>query len=180
MRRIVLVVGGLLLGCGPSNPITPPGTVLAEWDSTKSTRPEFAKATIGPRTSKDVKVTATRKDTPPIELAVHVETAPVDYVENGKPIHQEAPVAIKIAIKDNTGWELSGKCLDGPHYQMPRAGAAGELITPLGMVQDCAIKEHRRAGVIFKSLWSVGFSLNFYGDGTIKPFPEEGVTIAPQ
>lgn len=165
------------LGCGQSNAVTPAGTVLAEWDSTKASRAPFAKATIGARTSKDVKVRAAPKDTPPFELVVHVETASVDFVEDGKDVHQQAPVAIKIAVKDNTGWELSGKCLDGPNYKMPSVGPGGELVTPLGMSQDCQISQHRRAGLIFKSEWHVGFSLIFHGDGTIKAFPAQDVTI---
>jgi hypothetical protein len=175
MRALCLVL--LALGCGKSNPVTPPGTVLAEWDASQSSRPDFATATIGPRAAKDFTVTLSPKSTPPFKLVAHVETATVDYSEGGAAVHQQAPVAIKIVVMENTGWELSGKCLDGPHYQMPSVGPDGGLVTPLGMIQDCRITHRRRAGLIFTSEWQLGFTLSVHGDGTVAAFPPQDARV---
>src|SRR4051812_16798864 len=114
---ILGVLGLAAVGCEKSTPVTPPGTVLFDWDQPKATRAEFAKATVGARTAKDYTVTVSPQDAPPFKLALHVETAPVDFSEGSKPVHQVSPVALKVTVKDNTGWELSGKCHDGPNYQ---------------------------------------------------------------
>jgi hypothetical protein len=157
--------------------VTASGTLLVEWDSSKATRTDFAKATVGARTPKDYTVTVSHKDAPPFKLAVHLETAPVDYTEGGKPVHQLAPVAIKVTVKDNTGWDLSAECHEGPNYQMPSVGPDGGLVTPLGMLQDCLVREHREAGILPHRSWAVGFTLNAHGDGTIKAFPAADVKI---
>jgi hypothetical protein len=153
------------------------GTSLFSWDNTKSSRPGVVKAAVGAHTTKDYVVTASREGAPPISLDVHVEVATIDFEEAGHPVHQTSPVVITAKVKDNTGWELSGKCEDGPHYQMPSVSADGGLDTPLGMRQDCNISEHRVAGAVFKSTWGVGFMLDVYGDGKVDPFPSEGITV---
>jgi hypothetical protein len=160
-----------------STPVTATGTVLVEWDHTKASRADFAKATVGPRTAKDYTFTVSPKGAPSFQLAVHVETATVDYKEGTSDIHQLAPVAMKVTVKDNTGWELSGKCHDGPNYQMPSVGPDGGLVTPLGMSQECLISEHRRAGAVFESSWEVGTSVIAEGDGKVKAFPDTDVKI---
>jgi hypothetical protein len=175
LERLALLL--LLASCGKSNPVTPPGTVLVDWDASKATRAEFAKATIGARAAKDYTFTVSPKDTPPYTLTVHVELADVDYVEAGNPVHQRAPVAIKATIKSNTGWELSGACGDGPNYKMPSIAPDGGFLTPMGMMQECTIREHRLAGMIFTSSWDIGFTIIANGDGEIKGFPDTDVRI---
>jgi hypothetical protein len=102
----------------------------------------------------------------------------VDYVEAGSSVHQRAPVAMKVTIKENTGWELSGKCSDGPHYKMPGVGPDGGLVTPIGMSQECPIKEHRAAGIVFTGTWDIGFSvIGMGGEGKIEAFPDREVKI---
>lgn len=178
MRR-TLALFLLLLGCGKSNPVTAGGTVLVDWDASKSSRPEFAKAAIGPRTSKDFTITVSHKDTPAYTLTAHVDFADVDFIESGGPVHQRAPVAMKVTVKENTGWELTaGKCNDGPNYKMPGVGPDGGLVTPLGMSQECMIKEHRQAGIIFSGSWDIGFSVIGKGaENAIEAFPDSDVKI---
>jgi hypothetical protein len=172
MSRALWMLPVVLLACNATqNPVTSNGTSLFEWDYTKATRTGFAKATVGARTPKDFVVDVKPKDTPPFQLDVHVDFAPVDFEEGGKVVHHTAPVAIKASVKDNTGWKLTGSCQEGPNYQMDAS---------LAMLQDCNIGEHRIAGTVLKSSWDIGFTLDIYGDGTIKPFPADDVTITPK
>ncbi len=174
--RTHLLFAFVLLGCGKSNPVTPEKTTLVEWDTSKSTRADFRAATIGARTSKDVKVTVKSGDAPFV-VDVHVETAPVDYSEGSHNVHQIAPVAIRATVKSNPSWELSGSCSDGPNYQMPSVGSDGGLVTPQGMIESCTIKYHRVSGLVFKSEWSLLTTLEIRGDGKVELFPAEDGTI---
>lgn len=177
MRIFIPFAAGFLVACNAThNPVTSAGTVLLEWDNTLATRADFAKATVGARTTKDFIVNVTPKDTPPIALDLHVEFAPVDFEQGGKMRHHTAAVAIKVTVKDNTGWELSGKC-DDPNYQFGPFDDGGAMQAPSAMIQDCSISEHRIAGTVLKSSWAIGFTLNLYGDGTVKSFPDTDVEI---
>jgi hypothetical protein len=60
---------------------------------------------------------------------------------------------------------------------MPGTGPDGTLVTPMGMSQECPIKENRESGVIFNSSWQIGFSIIAEGDGTLKAFPDTDVKI---
>ncbi len=118
------------------------------------------------------------QNTPPFKLAVHVEAAPIDYTEGGAALHQITPVWIKVTVKDNAAWELSGKCVDGPNYKMPSIGPDGGLITPLGMIEECQISErYLHSGILTTSSWAVGFSINVHGDGTLKTFPADDIKV---
>jgi len=163
-----------LVCCGKTNPVTPPGTVVVEWDHTKATRADFAKAKVGPHAAKDFKATVSHPDTPPYTVTVHVEEADVDYVEGGQPVHQHAPVVMKITVTDNGGWELSGNCMDGPNYEMPSVGPDGGLVTPMGMQQDCLVKEHRTTRM--GSSWDVGTHFIAKG-GKVGAFPGDDVKV---
>jgi hypothetical protein len=162
------------------NPVTPSGTVLVDWKSTDATRKTVATATVGAHTSKDYSVTVSYPGAPPFALTAHVETAPVDYVEGTEKVHQLAPVRIAMTVASNSGWDLSGKCLDGPDYEMPSAGKDGGLVTPLGMVESCEITHHRQSGTIVTSTYQLAVTLEVVGDGTVSPFPADGVTVTPR
>ncbi|MEO7112044.1 MAG: hypothetical protein ABI183_16495 [Polyangiaceae bacterium] len=179
MRRVSLVV---LLFCfaacdSTDNPVTPKGTVILDWNSTQATRKTFSTATIGAKTSKDFHVVVHPQATPPFLLDLHVELAPVDFLEGEKPVHQTSAVAIKITTGDNLGWQLAAKCEDGPNYQMGGVDDAGVMLSPLGMVQDCTVTEHRIAGTLFKSSWDIGSTFVIYGDGRVTASPEDEVTV---
>ena len=169
-----------LSACNPTNnPVTANGTEVFAWDNTQSSRPTVATATVGPHTSKDYVVTASPKGAPAL-LDLHVEVATVDYAEDGAPIHQTSPVAIKATVKANTRWELSGKCENGPNYQMPSVGADGGFVTPLGMIESCTIHGRLNAGLVFTTTWTISTTLNVHGDGTVDPFPADDVTVTPR
>jgi hypothetical protein len=162
--------------CGGSTPVTPSGTVLFEWELSKASRLDVRKAAVGTRVVRDFKVTFTQGEAPFV-VDVRVEAAPIDYDEEGAKVHQESPVAIKASVKDNPAWELSGSCQDGPHYQMPAAAPDGGLVTPMGMIQSCMVKYHRKAGTIFTSEWDLGTTLSAYGDGSLEAFPADDAKI---
>ena len=159
------------------NPITPKGTSLFAWDPSKATHEGFSAATIGSKTTKDFTVTVRPQGSIPFTLDLHVVTAPVDFVETGKSVHHTAPVEITAAVGDNSGWELSGKCGEGPYYQMGPVDDAGLMITPEAMMQSCSIHHHRQEGTIFESDWQLAFTLNVFGDGKVEAFPADGIEI---
>jgi hypothetical protein len=159
------------------NPVTPGGTVILDWNATQATRKTFSAATIGAKTAKDFNVVVHPQAAPPFRFDLHVDVAPVDFVESGKPVHQTSAVAITITTGDNGGWELAGKCEDGPNYQMGGVDDAGVMQSPLGMVQECIVTEHRIAGTLFKSTWDIGSTFVIYGDGRVTASPDDEVTV---
>ena len=180
MSRLALLAVVAFAACNATkNPVTSNGTTLVDWDYTKATRAGFAKATVGARTSKDFVVDSKPEGAPPIQFDVHVELAPVDFEEGGETVHHTAPVAIKISVKDNTGWDLAGKCEEGPNYQFGPVDAKGRMETPAAMREDCDVSEHRHQGTVLERTWQIGFTLNLYGDGNVKPFGEN-VTVRPK
>lgn len=180
MRALLIAAVLALAACNSTkNPITPKGTVLLDWDHTKATRAAFAKATIGSKSTKDFIVTIRPKGSIPFALDLHVVLARVELVEGGVTVHHTAPVEIKATVDSNTGWELGGKCLDGPNYQMGPVDDAGAMVSPEAMVQDCSLSYHRIEGTIFESSYELGSDLNVYGNGTVEAFPADGVDIKP-
>ncbi len=181
VRSILLSTLGLagclaLAGCVERLPVTPGGTTLFEWDLSRATRSAVRTAKIGPRTATDKKLVITEGDAP-FTVDLHLETAEIDFEEAGQKVHQIAPVLLRAKVAANDKWSLSGKCLDGPNYKMPAAGPGGELVTPLGMVQDCSIRHHRNAGLIFKSSYELGLMMQIHADGTITALPPERLRV---
>lgn len=162
----------IVIACNTTqNPVTSSGTTLFDWEYTRATRPGFAKATVGARTAKDFVVDVKPKRSPPFRVDVHVDVATVDYVEHKENEHHIAPVAIKASVTENTGWQLSGSCREGPNE---------EHRTPLLMTEECSITGDRVAGTLLKSSSNVGFALHIHGDGTVEPFPGDDVTVTPK
>ncbi len=181
MRALLLGPLLALAACNSTkNPITPKGTVILDWDHTKATRATFAKATVGQTTTKEFVVTVRPQGSMPFTIDLHVVLAPVEFVEGGATVHHTAPVEIKATVDGNTGWKLGGKCLEGPNYPMGSLDDAGAMTTPEAMVQGCSIRYDRIEGTIFESSYQLGSQLNIYGNGTVEPFPDEGVEIKPK
>jgi hypothetical protein len=172
---LVLLVTLLLNGCGPSNPVTPAGTTLFEWDRSKSVRAGVRDGKLGTKTSKDYKITFDKKA--PFVVSLHVEVAPIEFDEGGETVKQTTPVQIRATVHANDAWDLSGRCLEGPHYLMGPIDASGKMVSPMGMLQDCSIRFHRTSGVVFKSTYQLGRTLNISGNGTVTAFPADDVTI---
>lgn len=164
------------LGCVERLPVTPPGTTLFEWELASATRSAVRTATIGPRKSMDKKLVITEGDAP-FTVDLHLETAEIDFEEAGQKVRQVAPVLLRAKVSGNDKWSLSGRCLDGPNYQMPAAGPGGELVTPQGMIQDCSIKHHRNEGLLLKSSYQLGVMLQIHADGTITALPPDRVRV---
>lgn len=167
-----LVLAASALGCVDKLPVTPPGTTLFEWQIANATRESVRTATIGARKSFDKKVVVKRASSP-FTVDVHIETAEIDFEEGGKKVHQVSPVLLRAKVAGNEKWSLSGKCQDGPHYNMPSVGAAGELVTPQGMIQSCLLKYDLNDGVIFKSRYQLGLNMQIFGDGTISALGDQ-------
>lgn len=160
------------------NPVTAPGTVLFEWDHTKATQPGFAKARVGAKTSKDFVVTVAYEDTPRFQIDLHVDFAPVDFEEHGEAVHHTAPIAIRATVKNNDAWDLSGKCFQGPSYQMRELDDAGVVRAPEAMMRRCQLSYHRKIGGLLSSrAWELAFTLRMHGDGTVTAFPDDRVMI---
>jgi hypothetical protein len=166
----------LLVGCVEKLPVTAPGTALFEWESTRASRVPVRTATIGARKSIDKRITVTEGDAPFV-VDLHIESAEIDFEEDGKKVHQVSPVLLRAKVANNEHWQLTGKCEDGPHYQMPSVGAGNALVTPLGMVQSCSITHHRNAGMVLRSEYRLGVSLQIYADGKISALPPDRVKI---
>jgi len=164
-RALLIIIVSFAVGAvacnDPSNPITPTGTVVVDWDISKSSRPAVV-AAKGAHTRSDWVATVTTKEAPPFKLDVHVEVAPIDYLGT-EPVHQDTPVVVKISVSDNTGWDLSGKCLDGPNHQMPNV-VDGGLVTPLGMMESCVVKSVRKTRT---TSFDTSVTLEVMGDGTV-------------
>jgi hypothetical protein len=173
--RSLLVAATVLCGCGKSTPVTPPATVVAEWDSSKASRVPLRSAKIGARTSKDFKVTIDKQA--PLVLSVHTEVAPVTFEEAGANVEQTSPVLIRVKVESNSAWDVSGKCTDGPNYGWGPVDATGKMTSPKGMLQDCTIHYQRQSGILFKSSWQLGRTITISGEGTAKAFPADDVTI---
>ncbi|MEO8797821.1 MAG: hypothetical protein ABI551_08050, partial [Polyangiaceae bacterium] len=139
----------------------------------------FAKATVGRTTTKDFVVTVRPQGSIPFTVDLHVVLAPVEFVEGGATVHHTAPVEIKATVDINTGWQLGGKCLDGPNYPMGPVDDAGAMVAPEAMVQECSLSYNRIEGTIFESSYQLGSDLNVHGNGTVEAFPADGVDIKP-
>lgn len=153
---------------------TAPGAVVVEWTARDATRRSFAAAEIGPATATSVVLRQSEPGMPPLALSAHVELADVDFVEDHAPVHQRAPVSIRVTVEDNGGWALTGRCSDGPNYQMPALAEDGTYVTPIGMVESCWIERHYRS---YTGEWRLGVDLSVRGDGRIEA---TGMTVEPE
>jgi hypothetical protein len=181
MRLALLALVALVSSCKPANAVTPKGTVVFDWDLTRAGRATVRTAKIGPKTTKDFKVTIVEDDSPPLELDVHIEFAPIEFEEAGSMVSQVSPVAIHGTIANNGGWDIPRSGCDvtsGPNYQMGSIGADGKMKSPPGMIQDCNIRYHRVGGVLRQSSWQLGVTLVVNGDGNVKLFPPRGTVTS--
>lgn len=164
-------------GCGKSEPATATGATVFAWDHTKATRAGVAAAIVGSRAGKDHLIKVAPKDAPGFAVALHVEVADVSFAEGTESARQTSPVVLRATVKENDGWNVTGKCLEGPHYQMPALGEDGKLVTPRGMLQECQISYKRRSGLVFSSSWDLALSVSVRGDGVVAVSPEIDVTV---
>jgi len=180
MRVAALLPLLLLSACKPANPVTPTGTVVFDWELAKAGRASVRTAKIGAKTGKDFKVHVVEKDGVALDLAVHVDFAPIEFEENGSTVSQLAPVAIRGTISRNDGWDVVKSGCDtesGPNYLMGRIGADGKMISPPGMVQDCRVRYHRVGGLFRQSSWQLAVTVNVNGSGKVDVFPPNNGTV---
>lgn len=117
---VVLALGGLLSACEKITP-TPSGTEVVAWDVDKPRAPEFEKAKVGARTQKTwvalVKPPGTTKSA---EFELTIETAPFDLVTRQESHFLKTPASVKVVLKTNDEWIVTGKC-DAEGAAMPTA-----------------------------------------------------------
>lgn len=178
--QVRLTLAATLVACSTThNPVTAPGTMVLDWDSSKAARAPVKTAVIGARTSKDYVIEVARNGAPPLSYDLHLELAPIDFDEDGQRAHHTTAVVVKLKVKDNAAWEVSGKCDEGPDYQFGPVDAQGHMTAPPAMVQPCYIHEHHIGGRVFKDSWDVGTSLEIFGDGKVEASPREEVSVRP-
>ena len=104
---------------------TAPGAVVVEWTARDATRRSFAAAEIGPATATSVVLRQSEPGMPPLALSAHVELADVYFVEDHAPVHQRAPVSIRVTVEDNGGWALTGGAPTARTTRCPRSPKTG-------------------------------------------------------
>lgn len=180
MRVAALLPVLLLSACNPANPVTPTGTVVFDWDLSKAGRASVRTAKIGAKTGKDFKVHLVEKDGVALDLAVHVDFAPIEFEEAASKVSQLAPVAIRGTIARNDGWDVVKSGCDtesGPNYLMGTIGADGKMDAPLGMIQDCRVSYRRVGGFLRQSSWHLGVTVIVNGNGKVDVFPPNNGTV---
>jgi hypothetical protein len=144
---------------------TPSGTDVLRWDKSKATRPSVPSAKeLGPRTSKDFEIIARPEIKGPLTLKLHVETGPLEILEDGKTYRHTSPLSVRVAVDTNADWTVTGKCHDGPHYQLGPLGAGGVVFSPEAMLLSCDLP--LRYVDAMKDL-SLVVRLHLLGDGSV-------------
>lgn len=145
----------MLIGCGSDKP-TAVGTVVIEWDRSKSERDNIKTAkAAGDLISHKKLVKAAGTPDKPFSVELDFEVTPLSVMEDGKTARHSAPTKIVAKVASNDFWTLSGKC-KGPDYQLPSGGK-----TPEAMVLQCDLK--MRHGDSHDEI----LPLQIYGDGNI-------------
>ena len=153
MKSLWIGVVLFAVGCGngAAKDATPAGTVLVTWDAKQSTRTAMRTAAVGGHVVKDVAYTAHPTPESAVILAIHVETAPVTLVEDGKRVDRVAPVALTVTATDSDGFRIGPGTCTGPDYGLD-GGAK--------MLMDCAFKATKPKN-------DVGFMFDVYSDGSV-------------
>lgn len=154
-RHITLALAFLVACSSDANPeATKPGATVLEWELADSDRESVRAAKIG-----DVEVSEHAFDgevSPEgvkVKVNVHLETATVEFEEDGKLVTHAAPVRLKIEAVDAAGFTLSPLRCMGPHYTL-------DLPPAHDMILQCYVKAT-------KPRWDVSFVVYAYGDGRI-------------
>ena len=152
------------LGC-QKNPTTPAGTVLLRWDVAHATRRSVALAKeVGARKTTDARVVAWPEHKGPAAIALHVETAPLEVVEDGKTSHRDVPVVVRASVESNADWTLEGRCWDGPEDTLPSV-VDGKVVPSEAMLLTC------RVHMSYEDTWSdrdASLAIEVRGDGTVR------------
>jgi len=152
----LLVAASLALGACGSEAVTPAGTVVLEWDRSKSQRDNIKTAKpSGDPTSHAKLLEAAGEADKPFALDVDFDTLGLDVVEDGKSSRHTAVGKITMKVGRNDFWNLRASC-EGPHYQLPDGGTTAEA-----MVLNCTVK--MKHGDQHDEL----VTLQVYGDGII-------------
>lgn len=146
----------LALACTPGSDseATKPGDTVLTWELASSDRESIRAATI--REVKSIDLDFDGQVTPDgeeVKVKVHLETATVEFVEDGATVTHAAPIKLSITAVDAAGFTLSASSCNGPHYTM-------DLPPAHDMTLHCYVKAK-------KPRYDVGFTIYAYGDGRI-------------
>jgi hypothetical protein len=149
------------LGCRKS-PSTPTGTEILSWDAVHAKRRSAALAgALGPQTAHDMRIVARPEHKGPVTLALHLVTAPLEVVEDGRTSHRRVPVVVRASVEANADWWLAGRCWDGPEDSLPTL-VDGKLVPSDVMLLTCRV--HMR----HEDAWSdldASLAIEVRGDG---------------
>lgn len=167
MRWLVIAVAlaGGVSACSRKE-VTPAGAEVLAWDASKSTHPGFAAVTLGPRREANAKATAPIAGNGRVELTIHVESADVTFVEDGKHQRQKAPVAVRVVVVDGGSSVIRDASCTGPDYAMPDADGG----TAEAMLLHCHMSAFSPAG---QSM----LSFVVRGDAHVYPSFDDGLKI---
>lgn len=139
---------------------TKPGATVLEWQLADSDRESIRAAKISDSKTSEHAFESEVTDGAKIKVNVELETATVEFEEDGKVVTHAAPVKLKIEAVDAAGFTLSPLRCMGPHYTM-------DLPPAHDMILQCYVK-------VTKPRTDVSFVVYAYGDGHIddgKPKP---------
>lgn len=155
-RRIAhaLLVTTLAACSSDANPdATKPGATVLEWELADSDRESLRAAKISEVAASQHAYQGVLSNGVEVKVNVQLETATVEFEEDGKLVTHAAPVKLKIEAVDAAGFTLSLQRCMGPHYTM-------DLPPAHDMILHCYVKAT-------KPRTDVSFVVYAYGDGHI-------------
>jgi hypothetical protein len=163
----LLSIALLSLSACKKNPTTPSGSEVLQWEKSKATRVSVVSAKeLEPRVKKDSTLLVHPDLKGPIAIKLHIETAPIEIVEDGKSARHTSPLAVCAVVDANQDWTVEAECNEGPHYQLGLVDGRGTMNLPEAMVLHCGLVIHYVD--MMKNLTYM-VSLQVMGDGTFTP-----------
>lgn len=153
--RLLFVALGLI-ACDKTTSSTPtaPGTTVMTWELAKADRVAIRTAKLGEVKSTTHEHVAKVGDQTIAKLKVHVDTAAVEFDEDGKKVSQTAPVKLRIEAVESNGFTLTPKDCKGPQYWDNVTEASPQVLR-------CSLNAK-------KPKHDLGFMIYVYGDGHIE------------
>lgn len=137
-----------------SSDATQPGATVLSWELAKSDRDSIRAAKVSDTKALELEYEGSvSMENIKVKVKVHLETATVEFEEDGKPVTHRAPVKLRVEAVDANGFTLSqGKCM-GPHYTM-------DIPPARDMILHCVVEAT-------KPRYDVSFTIYAHGDGHI-------------
>lgn len=162
-RRIAsaLFVAALVACSSDANPdATKPGATVFEWQLADSDRASIVAAKISEVEAAQHFYEGVLPNGDKVKVSARLETATVEFEEDGELVTHAAPVKLTLEAVDAAGYTLSLTRCMGPHYTM-------DLPPAHDMILQCYVKAT-------KPRTDLSFVIYAYGDGRVdggKPSP---------